>query len=71
MTESADEWAQTGRQERPAMERAEELVDRVGHRAETFASLMGLHIRKLAAHALEELEDVWAEAQSVRQGKQS
>lgn len=71
MTESADERAQTGQQERPAMERAEELVDRLGQRAGTFASLASLRVRKLAARAREEAEDVWAEARSIRQGRQS
>lgn len=71
MTESGEKRAQAEREERPAMERAEELVDRLGQRAGAFASLAGLRIRKLAARAREEAEDVWAEAQSVRQRKQS
>ena len=71
MTEVGDERAQTGDKERPAMERAEELVDRMGQRAGAFVSLAGLRVRKLAARAREEAEDVWAEAQSVRQAKRS
>ncbi len=71
LTESGEERAQVERDERPAMERAEKLVDRVGQRAETFASLAGFRVRRLAARALEEVEDVWAEAQSIRHRKQS
>ncbi len=55
---------------RSAMERAEELVDRMGQRAGALASLAGLRVRKLAARAREEAEDVWAEAQTVRRTKQ-
>ena len=69
MTEVRGQQAQTEDKERPAMERAEVLVDRAGPRAGAFVSLVGLRVRKLAARAREEAEDVWAEAQSVRQGK--
>ncbi len=71
MNESAQEQAQADREGRPAVERAEELVDRLGERTGALASLAGLRIRKLAARAREEAEDVWAEAQSVRHRKQS
>ena len=55
-----------GRPRRPATERAEELVDRVGESVGNFASLAGWRILKVAAFVREEAEDVWAEAQSVR-----
>ncbi len=71
MTESGDERAQAEREEHPAMERAEKLVDRLGERTGALVSLAGLRLRKLAARAREEAEDVWAEAQSVRHRKQS
>ena len=56
-----------GQPVRPAMERAEELVDRVGQGAGPFASLVGLHILRVAALAREAAEDIWAEAQSARE----
>ncbi len=55
--------------ERPdpaATERAEEMLDRAGERVGRFASLLGLRVRRAAALAREEAEDLWAEAQSMR-----
>ena len=52
--------------DRPATDRAEEVVDRLGQRAGYFISLAGLRLQKIAALAREEAEDVWAEAQSIR-----
>ena len=60
---------QGGRPRRPATERAEELVDRMGESLGHFASLAGLRLLKVAALAREEAEDVWAEAQSVRRAQ--
>jgi pyruvate/2-oxoglutarate dehydrogenase complex dihydrolipoamide acyltransferase (E2) component len=57
------------RPRRPATERAEELVDRMGESVGRFASLAGLRILKVAALAREEAEDVWAEAQSRRRAQ--
>ena len=57
---------QRGRSRRPATERAEELVDRVGESVGNFATLAGWRVLKVAAFVREEAEDVWAEAQSVR-----
>ncbi len=54
------------RSRRPATERAEELVDRLGESVGHFASLAGLRLLKVAALAREEAEDVWAEAQTLR-----
>jgi pyruvate/2-oxoglutarate dehydrogenase complex dihydrolipoamide acyltransferase (E2) component len=52
---------------RPATERAEELLTRVGETAGIFASLIGTRIARIAAFAREEAEDMWAEAQSISQ----
>jgi len=51
------------RQERPVEERAEEIVGRVSEEVARFA-------RRLAARAREEVEDIVAEAQSLRRGDQ-
>ena len=55
---------------RPAMERAEESVDRIARSAGYLASLVGLRILKGASLAREEAEDIWAEAQSMRRERQ-
>jgi hypothetical protein len=47
---------------RPAQERAEEIVELVSERAVRFA-------RRLFARAREEVEDIVAEAQSLRRGE--
>lgn len=60
---------QGGRPRRPATERAEELVDRLGESVGNFASLAGWRMLKVAAFVREEAEDVWAEAQSVRRAQ--
>jgi pyruvate/2-oxoglutarate dehydrogenase complex dihydrolipoamide acyltransferase (E2) component len=52
---------------RPATERADELLTRAGQTAGIFASLLGRRIARVAAFAREEVEDMWAEAQSIRQ----
>lgn len=51
----------------PAMERAEEVVDRAGQWAGPLVSLVGLRILRVAALAREAAEDIWAEAQSARE----
>src|SRR3954453_16191198 len=51
---------------RPATERADELLSRAGQTAGIFASLLGRRIARVAAFAREEIEDMWAEAQSIR-----
>ena len=50
-----------------ATERAEELVDRLGQRLSHFTSLASLQIQRTVARAREEAEDMWAEAQNIRQ----
>lgn len=50
------------------VERAEKLVDDVAHRVGRFVSNLGLHVSRFAARAREEVEDIVAEAQSLRRG---
>ena len=62
--------AEDKRPDRPSTERAEELADRMGQRLGHATILVSMRIRKMAALAREEAEDVWAEAKSVgRRGK--
>jgi hypothetical protein len=49
------------RAERPVEERAEEIVERVSQQVTQFA-------RRLVARTREEVEDILAEAQSIRRG---
>ncbi len=58
--------ARDGNPARPAMERAEEIVDSAGRRVGPLASLVGLNILRVAALAREAVEDAWAEAQGLR-----
>jgi hypothetical protein len=53
--------ARASRAERPVEERAEEIVERVSAGVTRFA-------RRLVARTREELEDIVAEAQSMRRG---
>jgi hypothetical protein len=46
--------------------RAEALVDGVGDRLGALATAASHHLRKAAALAREEAEDLWAEAQQIR-----
>jgi hypothetical protein len=50
-----------------ATKRSEELVDRMVQRLSSFASLAGLQAQKAASRIREEAEDIWAEAQNIRQ----
>jgi hypothetical protein len=52
---------------RVATEKAEELVDRAGQRFADFVSFATLQILKASALVREEAEDMWAEAQHIRQ----
>jgi len=56
-----DEETEAVRPERPVEERAEEIVARVSEQAAQFA-------RRLVARTREELEDIVAEAQTIRRG---
>ena len=59
--------ARTEEQGKLAMERAEDLVDHLGQRLGHFFALAGFQIQKAAARIREEGEDIWAEAQNIRQ----
>ncbi|MDB5074151.1 MAG: hypothetical protein JWO42_330 [Chloroflexi bacterium] len=52
----------------PVMARAEEKVDQLGERVGQLASEVGQRLRKAVARAREEGEDMWAEAQHIRNG---
>jgi uncharacterized protein YbjQ (UPF0145 family) len=49
------------------MERSEELVDRMNQQLGHYTALAGLQIQKAMARMREEAEDMWAEAQQIRQ----
>jgi hypothetical protein len=50
-----------------AMQRAEEMVDRIAERIGHYAQVFGHEVLRLGARAREEAEDIWAEAQHIRQ----
>jgi hypothetical protein len=52
---------------KPTTERAEELVDQLGQRIGHYAALTSLQILRATARVREEVEDMWAEAQNIRQ----
>jgi hypothetical protein len=52
---------------RQTMQRAEEMVDRLGEQVGQYVSAFGHNILKWAARAREEAEDIWAEAQAIRE----
>ncbi len=62
--------AQTEESAQPETEKAtakaEELVEGMAQRLGLFAALAGLQIQKTAARVREEAEDLWAEAQNIR-----
>jgi hypothetical protein len=49
-----------------AMQRAEELADRLGEQIGRYFSSISRTFFKWAARAREEAEDIWAEAQAIR-----
>lgn len=55
----------------PATERAEQLLERLGERVGRYASLAGVRLRRMAAVAREEAEDMRAEAESIRRREPS
>ncbi len=72
MTDKArDEEARGPGSDRTATERAEELVDRMAQGAGNLTSFVGMRILKGVSLALEEAEDIWAEAQSMRRERQN
>jgi hypothetical protein len=48
------------------VQRAEEMVDHLASRLGHYASAVGRQVLRLAARAREEVQDIWAEAQSIR-----
>jgi hypothetical protein len=52
-----------------AQAKAEELVEGMTQRLGLFAALAGLQIQKTGARVREEAEDIWAEAQNIRNGE--
>jgi hypothetical protein len=53
----------------PALQQADRKIDELGTRLGQFASGLGQQLRRLAARAREEAEDIWADAQYVRRGQ--
>jgi len=51
------------------MQRAESLVDDMGHSLAFFASIASLQARRVAAYTREGAEDMWAEAQHLRSAR--
>jgi hypothetical protein len=49
------------------MDRSEEMLDQMGHQFGVSASRAGRGFLKALGRACEEAEDVWAEAQNIRQ----
>lgn len=54
---------------RQAFERAEQVADRWAEQLSQWAFALGHNLLKYAARAREEAEDIWAEAQAIRQGQ--
>ncbi len=52
---------------RQTMQRAEELADRLGEQVGQYVSALGHSVLKWVARAREEAEDIWAEAEAIRQ----
>jgi len=50
-----------------AMTRAEDLVEQLGQRLSHYIALAGFQIQRTTARMREEGEDIWAEAQNIRQ----
>lgn len=50
-----------------AQQRAEEMVDRLGEQIGHYVSVFGHNVLKWVARAREEAEDIWAEAQALRE----
>jgi hypothetical protein len=57
---------QTAEPGRPAMEKADEIVDDMGQRLSLVAAVTSLQTRKITARVREDAEDMWAEIQQIR-----
>jgi len=53
------------------MKRAEDMVDRIAEKVAQFTASFGRQLLRMGARAREEAEDIWAEAQHIRQGRSS
>ena len=65
MTETGD-----GRPDRPATERAEELVSRAERAAGDLAAFAQVSLRKVTRRVTKAAGEVWSEAQSVRRDEE-
>jgi hypothetical protein len=52
---------------RQTMQRAEQLADQLGERVGQYVAAFGHNVLKWVARAREEAEDIWAEAQAIRE----
>jgi hypothetical protein len=68
--QSANGMAADG-QETDSMARAEEMVDQLAERMAHYTAVIGRKVLWLGARIREEAEDIWAEAQDLRQKKQA
>lgn len=66
-TEQSSQSTRAGEKGAQSMERSEELVDRATQRLSQYTALAGFQIQRAAARLREEAEDMWAEAQNIRQ----
>jgi hypothetical protein len=57
------------RETTPAMQRAEEMVDRMAERVGHYTGVIGHKLLWFVTRAREEAEDIWAEAQELRRQK--
>ena len=65
--ENSSQSAPAGDRSEQMMERSEELVDRAAQQLTAYAVRAGYQIQKATARLREEAEDMWAEAQNIRQ----
>jgi hypothetical protein len=56
---------------RQALQRAEEMADRLGEQVGHYVAALGHSVLKWVARAREEAEDIWAEAQALRERQQA
>lgn len=71
MIDPAPTGSADGDLEQPEIERAEQMVDDLTRSVTMAASQASLWILRTVARAREEAEDIWAEAQSLRDQDQS
>jgi len=59
----------TGESPQAEIQRAERVVDVMGHRLVILNSKVGFQVRRMAAYAREGTEDMWAEVQYIRSAR--